>query len=173
VRADDKLLDNLGAGRVPGGDRVATELAAWRADVDAEPIPDPPRGPAVSIPRGPVYGVHDVQCEAHYLSSTGRPPDCGCAERVASSAVALPGNAEDTAGVVEDEQSTVGDLARIVAARLSGNELLTGAWVILDAIPVDDVIVLRVVTWAPSAGVSSRTEARYVLRLDPEHPPAP
>ena len=67
----------------------------------------------------------------------------------------------------------MGDLARIVAARLSGNELLTGAWVILDAIPVDDVIVLRVVTWAPSAGVSSRTEARYVLRLDPEHPPAP
>jgi len=34
VQADDELLDNLGAGQVPDGDPVTTELAAWRADVD-------------------------------------------------------------------------------------------------------------------------------------------
>jgi len=81
--------------------------------------------------------------------------------------------AEWRADITEDEPSTAGDLARIVADRLTGNELLTGAWVILDAFPVGAVIVLRVVTWAPSTGVSSRTETRYVLRLDPEHAPAP
>ena len=42
VQADDELLDDLGAGQAPDGDRVTTELAAWRAGVDAEPIPDPP-----------------------------------------------------------------------------------------------------------------------------------
>ena len=126
----------------------------------------------MSISRGPVHGVHDAQCEAHYLSSTGRPPDCGCAERVVPG-VALPSNTEDTAGAGEDEPSTAGDLTRLIADRLSGNELLPGAWVILDATPVNDVIVLRVVTWGPSFETSARTEARYVLRLDPEHPPAP
>ena len=159
--------------RVSDGDRVTTELAEWRADVDAEPIPDPPRAPAVSIPRGPVYGVHDVQCEAHYLSSTGRPPDCGCAERVASSAVALPGNAEDTAGVVEDGLSTAGDLTQMIADRLTGNELIPNRWVILKADVIGDVIVLRVVTWGPSVETSARTEARYVLRLVQENPPTP
>jgi len=173
VQADDALLDNLGAGRVPDGDRVTTELAEWRADVDAEPIPDPPRVPAVSIPRGPVYGVHDVQCEAEYIGPAGSLTDCGCTERAVSSDVALPGNTEDTAGAVEDEQSTAGDLTQMIADRLTGNELLPGRWVILDATPVEDVIVLRVVTWAPSVEPSARTEARYVLRVEPEHPPAP
>ena len=51
VQADDALLDNLGAGRVPDGDRVVTGLAAWRADVDVEPIPDPPTCPDAG-PRG-------------------------------------------------------------------------------------------------------------------------
>ena len=32
VAADDKLLDNLGAGQVPVGDRLATGLAARRAE---------------------------------------------------------------------------------------------------------------------------------------------
>jgi hypothetical protein len=44
VHADDELLDNLGAGQVPDGDPVTTGLAAWRADVDAEPIPEPQTG---------------------------------------------------------------------------------------------------------------------------------
>ena len=126
----------------------------------------------MSIPRGPVYGVHDAQCEAEYLNSTGAPTDCGCAERVVPG-VALHGNTEDTAGAVEDEPSTAGGLALLIADRLTGNELLPGRWVILDATPVDDVIELRVVTWGPSVEPSARTEARYVLRLVQEHPPTP
>ena len=105
VQADDELLDNLGAGQVPDGDPLTTELAAWRADI------------------------------------------------------------------IEDERPTAGELARIIADRLTGNEIIPGAWVILNAVPVDDGIVLRVVTWGPP-GVSVRGEARYVLRLTPDCPPA-
>ena len=47
VQADDELLDELGAGQVLDCDRVPAMLAAWRADVDAEPVPDPPACPDV------------------------------------------------------------------------------------------------------------------------------
>jgi len=136
---------------------------------------------AVNLPRGPVYGVHDVQCEAHYLSSTGRPPNCGCAERV-DPGVALPSNTEDSAGAQApadpptdhgEPEPTERDLARLIADRLTGNELLPGRWVILDATPDDDEIVLRVVTWGPSVETSARTEARYVLKLVQEDAPTP
>jgi len=153
VRADDKLFDALGAGQVYDGDPVTTKLAEWRADVDAEPIPDPPAVPVAT---------HDDRCEVEY---TGRLTGCGCAERAAYPLITLPGNTEDVADVP--------NLARIVADRLSGNELLSGAWVILDATPVDDGIVLRVVTWGSSLGPSPRTESRYVLRLAQENPPTP
>ena len=106
VQADDELLDNLGAGQVPDGDPLTTELAAWRADI------------------------------------------------------------------VEDERPTAGELARIIADRLTGNEIIPGAWVILRAVPGDDAIALTVVTWGPP-GASARAEARYVLQLTEESPPAP
>ena len=129
VQADDELLDNLGAGRVSDGDRVTTGLAAWRADVDAEPFPEP-------------------------------------AAIWATPSITLPGAAEDG-------QAGERDLTQIVADRLTGNELLPGAWVILDATPVDDVIMLRVVTWGPSTEPSARTENRYVLQLTRENAPTP
>jgi len=111
VQADDELLDNLGAGQVPDGDPVTTELAAWRADVDAEPIPEPRDDPR--------------------------------------------------------------DLAQMVADRLTGNELIPNRWVILKADVIGNVIALRVVTWGSSVEPSARTEARYILKLVQEHPPAP
>jgi len=147
VRADDKLFDALGAGQVPDGDRVTTELAEWRADVDAEPIPDPPAAPV---------GPHDDMCEAEYIGPGGRLTDCGCDERAAHPVVYLPGSTEDPG---------VPDLARVIADRLTGNEQLPGQWVILNADAVGDAIELRVVTWGSSLGPSPRTEARYVLRL--------
>jgi len=124
--------------------------------------------------------MHDAQCEAHYLSSTGRPPTCGCAERVAPPVITLPANAEDTIGAqapadlpVDRDEPTERDLTQIVADRLTGNEWFPGSWVILDAIPVDDVIILRVVTWGPSTEPSARTENRYVLQLTRENAPTP
>ncbi len=56
VQADDELLDNLAAGQAPDGGRVTTMLAAWRADVGAEPIPDPPTCPDAE-PHGDGRGV--------------------------------------------------------------------------------------------------------------------
>ena len=111
VRADDEMLDALGAGQVPGGDRLTTELAEWRAGVDAEPIPEPGDDPR--------------------------------------------------------------DLAQMIAARLTGNELIPNRWVILKADVIGEVIVLRVVTWGPSTEPSARTEARYVLQLTRENVPTP
>jgi len=61
----------------------------------------------------------------------------------------------------------------MIAYRLTGNELLPGRWVVLDATPVDDGIELRVVTWGPSFEPSARTETRHILKLvqeDQEEP---
>ena len=133
----------------------------------------------MSIPRGP---VHDVQCEAEYIGPAGSLTDCGCAERAAHPVVALPGNTEDNTGAQApadpptdhgEPEPTERDLARLIADRLTGNELLPGRWVILDATPDDDEIVLRVVTWGPSVEPSARTEARYILQLAEESPPTP
>ncbi len=161
ARADDKLLDDLGAGQVPDGNRLTTKLAAWRADVDAEPIPD---RPAALV-------THDDQCEAGYIGPAGSLTDCGCPERAAYPLITLPGSTEDTAP--GDGQATGGDLARIIAGRLTGNEQLPGRWVILEADATDDAIELRVVTWGSSVEPSARTEARYVLRRAPENPSTP
>lgn len=156
VGADDELLDDLGAGRVRDGHQLTTELAEWRAAVDAEPIPDPPAVPVAT---------HDDRCEAEYIGPAGSLTDCGCAERAEYPLITLPGNTEDAVGVP--------DLARVVAARLTGNELLPGLWVILQADAIGDAIELQVVTWGSSLGPSPRTESRYVLRLAQENPPTP
>ena len=156
VRADDELFNALGAGRVPDGDPVTTELAGWRAGVGAEPIPDPPAAPVVT---------HDDMCEAEYIGPAGGMTDCGCAERAAYPVITMPGSTENTADLP--------DLARVIADRLTGNEQLPGQWVILEADATGDAIELRVVTWGSSLGPSPRTEARYVLRLDREDPPTP
>ncbi len=148
VQADDELFDALGAGQVTDGDRVTTKLAAWRADVDAEPIPDPP------------VVTHDDMCEAEYteyIGPAGGMTDCGCAERAAYPVITMPGSTEN-AGVP--------DLARVIADRLTGNEQLPGQWVILEADAIGDAIELRVITWGSSLGPSPRTETRYTLSLD-------
>jgi len=128
-----------------------------------------------------VYGVHDVRCEAEYIGPAGSLTDCGCAERVVPG-VALHGNTEDNTDAQapadpptdhDEPEPTERDLARLIADRLTGNELLPGRWVILDATPVDVGIELRVVTWGPSTEPSARTEARHVLQLVQEDAPTP
>jgi len=118
--------------------------------------------------------MHDAQCEAHYLSSTGRPPDCGCDARAAHPVITLPVNTEDAIDAqapadlpADHDEPGAGerDLTQIVADRLTGNEWLPGAWVILNAIPNGAEIVLQVVTWESSVEPSARTEDRYVLQL--------
>jgi hypothetical protein len=102
----------------------------------------------VNLPHGPVYGVHDVRCEAHYLSSTGTPPNCGCAERV-DPGVALPSNTEDSAGAQAPADPPT------------------------DHGEPEPTERDRVVTWGPSTEPSARTEARYVLQLVQEDAPTP
>jgi hypothetical protein len=57
VQADDALLDALGSGAaVPGDDELVAMLGAWRADLDAEPLPalryDALPAPAAAGPAG-------------------------------------------------------------------------------------------------------------------------
>jgi len=45
VQTDDELFDALGAGHPPEGDRLGAVIDAWRAHINAKPIPDPPARP--------------------------------------------------------------------------------------------------------------------------------